>query len=65
VRDRYYDQKKRSSSRLSGRFAIVITTRKKGTVIWPSLVAPFQLPLLRRSNYDRNKGYSHLFVVLA
>ena len=24
-------------------------------VVWPSFVAPFQLPLLRRSNYDRKK----------
>jgi hypothetical protein len=30
-------------------------TGKKDTVIWPSFVAPFQLPLLRRSNYDRKK----------
>jgi hypothetical protein len=28
---------------------------KKDTVIWPSFVAPFQLPLLRRSNYNRKK----------
>ena len=28
---------------------------KKDTVVWPSFVAPFQLPLLRRSNYDRKK----------
>ncbi len=29
--------------------------KKKDTVVWPSFVAPFQLPLLRRSNYDRKK----------
>jgi hypothetical protein len=28
---------------------------KKDTVVWPSFVAPLQLPLLRRSNYDRKK----------
>jgi hypothetical protein len=29
--------------------------RKKDTVVWPSFVAPFQLPLLCCSNYDRKK----------
>jgi hypothetical protein len=36
-------------------YAIPITTGKKDTVVWPSFVAPFQLPLLRCSNYDRKK----------
>ena len=37
-------------------YAIPITTgKKKDTVVWLSFVAPFQLPLLRRSNYDRKK----------
>ncbi len=36
-------------------YAIPITTGKKDTVVWPSFVAPFQLPLLRHSNYDRKK----------
>ncbi len=31
MRDRYYDQKKKSSSRLSGGCAIVITTGKKSS----------------------------------
>jgi hypothetical protein len=37
--------------------------KKKDTVVWPSFVAPFQLPLLRLSNYDRKKRYSRLSVV--
>ncbi len=32
------------------------TGKKKDTVVWPSFVAPFQLPLLRRSNYDQKKN---------
>jgi hypothetical protein len=32
-------------------YPIPITTKKKkDTVVWPSFVAPFQLPSLRRSN---------------
>ncbi len=29
--------------------------KNRDTVVWPSFVAPFQLPLLRHSNYDRKK----------
>jgi hypothetical protein len=37
---------------------------KKDTVVWPSFVVPFQLPLLCRSNYDqKKKRYSRLYVV--
>ncbi len=38
----------------------VTKPEKKDTVVWPSFVAPFQLPLLRRSNYDRKKKDSLL-----
>ncbi len=45
-------------------YAILITTGKKDIVVWPSFVAPFQLPLLRRSNYDQKKRYSRLSIVM-
>ncbi len=31
------------------------TGNKKDTVVWPSFIVPFQLPLLRHSNYDPKK----------
>ncbi len=36
-------------------YAAPITTGKKDTVVWPSFVAPFQLPLFCRSNYNQKK----------
>ena len=36
-------------------FSSVTKPEKKDTVVWPSFVAPFQLRLLRRSNYNRKK----------
>ncbi len=54
---------KKRCSRLSVVTPFQLQLEKKDTVVWPSFVAPFRLPLLRRSNYDRKKRYSHLSVV--
>ncbi len=54
-----YNQKKKETNR-----GKIIYEKKNFTiycsctvpiVVWPSFIAPFQLPLLRRSNYDRKK----------
>ncbi len=55
--------KKKRYSRLSVVTPFQLRPEKKDTVVWPSFVAPFQLPLLRRSNYDRKKRYTRLSVV--
>ena len=45
----------------TGKKGLIVVTpfqlrpEKKDTVVWPSFVAPFQLSLLRRSNYHRKK----------
>jgi hypothetical protein len=55
---------KKRYSRLSVVTPFQLRPEKKDTVIWPSFVAPIQLPLLCRSNYDRKKkGYNRLSVV--
>ncbi len=46
---------KKKYSRLSVVTPFQLRPEKKDTVVWPSFVAPFQLPLLRHSNYDRKK----------
>ena len=50
--------KKKRSSRLSIVTPFQLRPEKKDTVVWPPFLAPFQLPLLRRSNYDRKKNYT-------
>ncbi len=49
-----YDLKKRYCC-LSVVTLFQLRPEKKDTVVWPSFVAPFQLPLLRCSNYDWKK----------
>ncbi len=46
---------KKRYSRLSVVTPFQLRPEKKDTFVWPSLVAPFRFPLLRRSNYDRKK----------
>ncbi len=46
---------KKSSSRLSVVTPFQLRPEKKDTVVWPSFIAPFQLPLLRHSNYNQKK----------
>ena len=46
---------KKRYSRLSVVTPFQLQPEKKDIVVWPSFVAPFQLPLLRRTNYDRKK----------
>ncbi len=56
---------KKRYSRLSVVTLFQLQPEKKDTVVWPSFVAPFQLPLLHRSNYDwKKKRYSRLSVVM-
>ncbi len=46
---------KKNSGCLSVVTPFQLQPEKNDTVVWPSFVAPFQLPLLCRSNYDPKK----------
>jgi hypothetical protein len=51
----FQSRPKKRYSHLSVVTPFQLRPEKKDTVVWPSFVTPFQLPLLRRSNYDRKK----------
>jgi hypothetical protein len=57
--------RKKRYSHLSIVTPFQLRPEKKDTVVWPSFVALFQLPWLRRSNYDQKKNrYSRLSIVM-